>query len=78
MIFLYQIRLKKDQKVHVIDQKRAEHVYKREKIEFLDLKYLLFSGIFLNGIERHPPPPLTENHSGRKLLLEYGVEKRWK
>ena len=33
---------------------------KRQKIEFLDLKNLLFSGIFLSGIRGYPLPPLTE------------------
>ena len=36
---------------------------KRQKMEFLDLKYLLFSGI--GGC---PPPPLTENHPAQKTL----------
>ena len=37
------VRLKMDQKGHIIDQ-RAKNIWKRVKIEFLDLKYLLFSG----------------------------------
>ena len=37
------------------------------KIEFLDLKYLLFSGTE-GGI-----PPLTENHSAQESLLELEV-----
>ena len=32
---------------------------KRQKMEFLDLKFLFFSGIFLSGIGRYPPPPLS-------------------
>ena len=41
-------------------------------MEFLDLKYLLFSGIFLSGIGGYPPPPLTENHPSQKPLAERG------
>ena len=40
------------------------------KLEFLDLKYMLFSGIFLSGIGGFPPPPLTENHPAQKPLAE--------
>ena len=36
-----------DQEGYMIDQNRIK---KRQKIEFSHLKYLLFSGIFLNGI----------------------------
>ena len=42
------------------------------KMEFLDLKNLLFSGIFSNGIGGYPPPPLTENHPAQKPLVERG------
>ena len=41
---------------------------KRKKMDFLDLKYLLFSRIFLSGIGGYPPPPLKENHSAQKPL----------
>ena len=41
-------------------------------MEFSDLKYLLFSGIFLSGIGGYPPPPLTENHLAQKPLAEMG------
>ena len=34
---------------------------KRQKMEFLDLKYLLFGGIFFSRIGGYPLPPLTEN-----------------
>ena len=47
MMFLEQIRLKKDQKGHMIDQKGLKMYENRQKIEFFDLKNLLFSGIFL-------------------------------
>ena len=40
---------------------------KTQKIEFSNLKYLLFS-----GIGGYPPPPLTENHPAQKPLTEKG------
>ena len=43
---------------------------KRQKIEFLDIKYLLFSGIFLSRMGGTPLPPLTENHPAPKPLAE--------
>ena len=46
---------------------------KAKKMEFLSLKYLLFSGIFLSGIGGYPPPPLTKNHPAQKPLAEMGV-----
>ena len=57
-----------DKKGHIIDQKGLKMYEKGQKIEFLDLIYLLFSGIFsfcpktLSGIWGYPspPPPLTE------------------
>ena len=45
---------------------------KRQKIEFLDLKNLLFGGIFLSGIGGDTPPPLTDNHCAQKSLAERG------
>ena len=45
---------------------------KRQKMEFSDQKYLLFSGTFLSGIGGYPPPPLTENHPAQKPV-ERGV-----
>ena len=53
-------------------QKGLKMHEKRQKIEFLDLKKLFFSGFFLNGIGGYPPPPLTENHSAQKSLAEWG------
>ena len=55
-----------DQKGHIINQKGLKMHENRQKMEFWDLKYLLFSGIFLSGIGGHPPPPLTENHPAQK------------
>ena len=51
-----------DQKGHMIDQKGLKMYEKGQKMEFLDLKYLLFSGIFLSGIGGYPSPPLMEDH----------------
>ena len=62
-----------DQKGHMIDQKGLKMYEKSQKMEFSDLKYLLFSGIFLSGIGGYPPPPLTENHPAQKPLAERGV-----
>ena len=45
---------------------------KGKKIEFLDLKNLLFSGIFLSGIGGDPPLPLTDNHCAKKSLADRG------
>ena len=48
-----------DQKGHMIDQKGLKMYKKKsQKIGVLDLKYLLFSKIFLSGIGGYPPPPL--------------------
>ena len=59
---------------HIIDQNGLKVHEKRQKIEFSNLKCLLFSGIFLSGIWGYPkiivlkkslaergvpPPPLT-------------------
>ena len=45
---------------------------KGKKKEFSNLKYLLFSGIFLSVIGGYPPPPLTENHPAQKPFAEMG------
>ena len=55
-----------DQRGHITDQKGFKIYQKRQKMELSDLKYLLISGIFLSGIGRYPPPPLTENHPAQK------------
>ena len=49
---------------------------KKAKIKFLDLRKLLFSGIFLSGIGGYRPPPLTENHPAQKPLAEMGNGKK--
>ena len=46
---------------------------KRQEMEFLDLKYLFFSGIFLSGIGGYPPPLLMESHPAQKPFAERGV-----
>ena len=57
-----------DQKGHLIDQKGLKMYEKRQKMECWDLKYLLFSGIFLIGIGGYPPPPLNGKSSCPKTL----------
>ena len=62
-----------DQKGHMIGHKGLKMNEKsQKKMEFSDLIYLLFSGIFLGGIGGYPPPPLTENHPAQKPLAEMG------
>ena len=43
------------QKGNIMVQKELKMHKKMQKIEFLDLKNLLFSGIFLSGIGGYPP-----------------------
>ena len=45
MMFLYLMRLKMEQKSHIIDQEGIKMYEKRQEMEFLNLKYLIFSGI---------------------------------
>ena len=59
-------KVKMDQKGHITDQKGLKMYEKRQKMEFSDLKYLLFSRIFLSGIGGYTPSPLTENHPAQK------------
>ena len=59
-------------KGHIIDQKGLKMHEKRPKMEFFNLKNLLFSRIFLSGIGGYPPPPLTENHPAQNPLAEMG------
>ena len=61
-----------DQKGHMIDQKGLKMYEKSQKMEFSDLKYLLFSGIFLSGIGGYPPPPLNGKSSCPKTLSGQG------
>ena len=61
-----------DQKGQMIDQKELKRYEKRQKMEFSDLKYPLFSGIFISEIGGYPPPPLTENHPAQKPFAEMG------
>ena len=58
-----------DQKGHMIDQKGLKMYEKSQKMEFLDLKYLLFSRIFQS---RYPPPPLNGKSSCPKTLSGNG------
>ena len=61
-----------DQKVHMIDQKGLKMYEKSQKMGFLDLKYLLFSGIFLSGKGGYPLPPLNGKSSCPKTLSGKG------
>ena len=60
------------QKGHIMVQKGLKMHEKRQKIEFLDLKNLLFSGIFLSVSGGYSPPPLTDNHCAQKSSAERG------
>ena len=61
------------QKGPIIVQKGLKMHEKRQKIEFLDLKKLLFSAIFLSGFWGYPSPtPLKDNHCAQKSLAERG------
>ena len=60
------------QKGHIMAQKGLKMHEKRQKLEFLDLKNLLFFGIFLSEIRGYPPPPLTDNRCAQKSLAERG------
>ena len=55
------------QKGHIMDQKGLKMHEKRQKIEFSNLKYLLFS-----GIGGYPPPPLNGKSSCPKTLSGKG------
>ena len=59
------------QKGHIIDQKGLKLHEKRQKIEFSNLKYLLFSGIFLSEIGVLPSP-LNQKSFSPKSLAELG------
>ena len=71
-IFLFLEGLKMMQQDHIIDQTGLIMYGKRQKVKFLDLNYMLFSGIFLRRIGGYPLPLLTENHSAQKSLAEFG------
>ena len=58
------------QKGHIIVQKGLKMHEKKAK-KLLDLKNLLFSGIFLSEIGGYSPP-LTDNHCAQKSLAERG------
>ena len=53
------LRLNMDQKGHIRDQKGLKIYEKRQKMGFSDLKYQLFSRIFLSG-KSSCPKPLAE------------------
>ena len=64
-----------DQKGHTIDQKALKMYEKVQKLQFWDLKYLLFIGIFLSGIGGYPSPPLKGKSSCPKTLSGKGGYK---
>ena len=55
------------QKGHIMDQKGLKIYEKRQKMEFSNLKYLLFSGISLSGIGGYPPPLNEQSLCSKKL-----------
>ena len=57
-------------KVLVLYLKKMYEKWQQKK--FSNLKYLLFSGIFLSGIGRYPPPPLNGKSSCPKTLSGKG------
>ena len=57
------------QKGHIMVQKGLKMHKKRQKIEFWDLKNLLFREIFLRGFEGYSPP-LADNHCAQNSLAE--------
>ena len=64
------------QKGHIMVQKGLKMHKKKQKIEFLDLKYLLFSEIFLSGIGGGTPlPTLRGKSSCPKTLSGKGFLK---
>ena len=71
MTFFNQIRLKMDLKGHMINPNRLK-MDETGKREFLDLKYLFFSGILLSGIGGVPPSPLNGKSSCPKTLSGNG------
>ena len=52
-----------DQRGHITDQKGLKMYEKRQKMEFSDPKYRLFSRIFLSVFGGYPPPPLNRKSS---------------
>ena len=60
-------------KGHIMIQKELKMHEKRQKIELLDLKNLLFSGIFLSGIGGPPPPLNGQSLCSKKLSGKGGA-----
>ena len=57
-----------DKNGNIIDQKELKMYEKGKKIDILDLKYLLFSKIFLSGIGGYLPPS-PPSHPLLKIIL---------
>ena len=60
------------QKDHIMSQKGLKMHEKRQEMEFLDQKKLLFSGIFLSGIRGVTPPPFNGQSLCSKRLSRKG------
>ena len=61
---------------HIMAQKGLKMHEKKAKNRVFGPKIPVFSGILLSRIGRYPFPPLTENHSAQKLLVELGGTPR--
>ena len=61
MMFFALNKVKNVPKRPYIDQKGLKMHEKRQKLEFLDLKNLLFRGIFLSGFGGYSPPLNGQN-----------------
>ena len=55
-MFFYQMRLKMDQKRHIIDQKALKMYVKGQKLQFWDIKYLLLAEFSLAKLGGTPSP----------------------
>ena len=56
------------QKGHIMVQKGLKMHEKRQKMEVFDLKYLLFTGIFLSGKGGYTLPSLNGGGGGHKIV----------
>ena len=65
-----------DQKRHMMDQKGLKMYEKRQKIDFLDLKYLFLAEFSLAELGGTPSPPL--NGKSAKLFQKFSFPKRTK
>ena len=63
-------------KGHIIVQKGLKMHEKRQEVEFLDLKNLFFSGIFLSEIGGYLPPPSPLKGQSLCFLAEFSLAER--